>query len=118
TARADDDRIAAGKRAFLEVARVLQSPRCMNCHPSDDRPRVGDDSRPHPQNISRKSVAAGVPCSTCHQNRNSEAIGVDGGPPGAPRWGLAPAEMVFQGRTPTQLCEQLDHGRMTLPQLV
>lgn len=26
------DRAQEGRRMFLEVARVLQSPRCMNCH--------------------------------------------------------------------------------------
>ena len=60
-------------------------------------------------NITRASVEAGLPCSTCHQDRNSEAIGVKGGPPGAPHWSLPPKEtpMVFQGLTATALCEQL-----------
>lgn len=99
----------AGKAAFLDVARVLQSPRCMNCHPSGAAPLQGDNSRPHAMNITRTSVDAGMTCKTCHQERNSEAIGVAGGPPGAPNWGL-PAEdmpLVFQGLTPTRLCEQL-----------
>ncbi len=108
-AQPGDDKIAAGKAAFLDVAKVLQSPRCMNCHPSGDAPLQTDASRPHAQNISRASIAAGLPCSTCHQDRNSEALGIAGGPPGAPKWGLPPAEipMVFQGKTPTALCEQL-----------
>jgi hypothetical protein len=118
------NKVAAGKQAFLEVARVLQSPRCQNCHPTGDRPLQGDQGKPHAQNISRASVAAGLPCSTCHQERNSEAVGVTGGPPGAPRWGLPPAEhpMVFQGKTPTALCEQLKdpkhNGGKTLAQLL
>ena len=63
----------------------------------------------HAMNITRASVAAGVPCTTCHQERNSEAIGVKGGPPGAPRWSLPPKEtpMVFQDKPLTALCEQL-----------
>ena len=50
-----------------------------------------------------------MPCSTCHQNHNSEAIGVADGPPGAPHWNLPPADMpmVFQGKTATQICEQM-----------
>ena len=32
----------AGKKAFLDVARVLQSPRCMNCHPVGDAPLQTD----------------------------------------------------------------------------
>ena len=110
--------VDAGKRAFGDVVRVLQSPRCMNCHPSGDRPLQSDRSLPHAQNVSRLTIAAGVPCATCHQERNSEVVGVAGGPPGAPHWGLPPVDqpMVFQGKTATQLCEQVkdpkqNHGR-------
>lgn len=103
------EKIAAGRKAFVKVARVLQSPRCMNCHPNGDRPLQTDESRPHTMNISRKSVKAGLDCSTCHRNRNSEAYGVEGGPPGAPHWGLPPEDtpMIFEGRTVTELCKQL-----------
>ena len=118
------DQTAAARQAFAWVARVLQSPRCQNCHPSGDRPLQGDQGKPHAQNVSRASAAAGLPCGACHQERNSEAIGVAGGPPGAPRWGLPPAEhpMVFQGKTATALCEQLKdpqhNGGKTLAQLL
>jgi hypothetical protein len=65
--------------------------------------------------ISRQSVEAGLPCSACHQERNSEAVGVAGGPPGAPHWGLPPAKtpMVFQGRSVRALCEQLKEPAAT-----
>lgn len=107
-AQSTDDKVTAGKKAFVEVAKVLQSPRCANCHPADDRPRQGDQAKPHAQNISRKSVEAGVACTTCHQDRNSEeTIGLAGGPPGAPHWGLPPANQVFVGLTPSALCAQL-----------
>ena len=124
-AQAPKDKVAAGKAAFVDVAKVLQSPRCVNCHPSDDRPRQGDAGKVHAQNISRKSVAAGVACTTCHQTRNSEdTIGLAGGPPGAPNWGLPPAEhpMVFQGMSLSALCAQLKdpahNGNKTLAQLL
>ena len=117
-AQPSPDKVAAGKAAFVEVVKVLQSPRCVNCHPSGDRPLQGDDSHVHAQNISRKTIEAGVPCSTCHQVRNAEAAGVVGGPPGAPNWNLPPADMpmVFQGKTATQICEQMkdpkqNHGK-------
>ena len=108
----------AGKAAFGEVVKVLQSPRCQNCHPVGDRPLQGDAGKAHAQNISRLSVMAGMPCSTCHQDHNTD------GPPGAPKWGLPPAEtpMVFQGMTPTNLCEQLKdparNGHRSLAQLL
>src|SRR5689334_23569453 len=34
-------------KAFIEVYKVLMSPRCMNCHPSGDVPLQGDDSHLH-----------------------------------------------------------------------
>jgi hypothetical protein len=112
-AQPEQDRVAAGKAGFVEVVKVLQSPRCVNCHPAGDRPLQGDDSHAHAQNISRKSIAAGMPCSTCHQTHNAETIGVENGPPGAPGWNLPPAEtpMVFQGKTAKQICEQMKDPR-------
>lgn len=113
-----------GKKAFVDVARVLQSPRCMNCHPSGDAPLQTDHATPHKMNITRASVKAGLPCATCHQAHNSETVGVPGGPPGAPGWNLPPADMpmVFQGKTVTELCEQLKdparNGHRTLEQLI
>jgi hypothetical protein len=103
------DQVAAGKRAFVDVARVLQSPRCRNCHPIGDAPLQTDAGKPHAMNISRASVDAGLPCAACHQERNSEAVGVAGGPPGAPKWGLPPKAMpmVFEGKSVPDLCEQL-----------
>jgi hypothetical protein len=99
----------AGKRAFEGVAAVLLSPRCRNCHPAGDRPLQTDAGRPHRLDIQRRSVDAGLPCGACHQERNADALGIAGGPPGAPRWGLPPAAtpMVFEGKTPRALCEQL-----------
>lgn len=98
-----------GARAFTDVARVLQSPRCKNCHPAGDRPLQGDAGRPHAMNISRASVDAGLPCTTCHQVRNVDVLGLLRGPPGAPHWGLPPRDMpmVFEGLSVRALCEQL-----------
>jgi mono/diheme cytochrome c family protein len=109
------DTAEAGKRAFAEIVRVLQSPRCQNCHPAGDRPLQTDAGVPHRMNISRRSADAGLPCGACHQERNSEALGIAGGPPGAPHWGLPPAAtpMVFEGRSPRALCQQLGDPAQT-----
>jgi len=119
------DELAAGRRAFVDVARVLQSPRCRNCHPDGDVPLQTDGGRRHAMNVSRATVAAGVPCSTCHATRNRDATRARAaGPPGAPRWGLPPADMpmVFEGRTVRALCEQLRdparNGRRSLAALL
>lgn len=34
-------------KAFMQVYKVLKSPRCMNCHPAGDVPLQGDDSHLH-----------------------------------------------------------------------
>lgn len=116
---------ALGQAAFVKVAKVLQSPRCMNCHPVGNKPLQGDDSHPHKMNISRASVEAGLACSTCHREKNSEELGAPvGSPPGAPHWSLPPKEtpMIFEGHTPRSLCEQLrdpaQNGNKTLAQLL
>jgi isoquinoline 1-oxidoreductase/isoquinoline 1-oxidoreductase beta subunit len=110
SARADEP--ADGKAAFTTVYKVLMHPRCMNCHPAGDAPLQYDDSRTHGQNVSRRSEKNGLPCSACHREKNGTKPHM---PPGAPNWHLPPAEtpMVFQGRSPRALCEQLKDPRQT-----
>jgi hypothetical protein len=40
---------------FTEIAKVLTHPRCLNCHPRDDRPRQGpaEATRLHQMNVQR-----------------------------------------------------------------
>lgn len=121
----DARQVARAKRAFLDVAWVLKSPRCMNCHPAGDRPLQTDTSRPHAMNISRRSVKNGLQCSACHQTRNAQTLkGQPAGPPGAPHWGLPPEDtpMIFQGKRPDEICAQMrdpaQNGKKTLAQLV
>ena len=111
SASADEAKLD-GKTAFLTVHKVLLHPRCMNCHPTGDAPLQYDDSRVHGQNITRRSEKNGLPCSTCHRAKNGTRPGQ---PPGAPNWHLPPAEtpMIFEGRSPKQLCEQLKEPRLT-----
>jgi hypothetical protein len=92
--------------AFERAATVLRSPRCLNCHPRDDRPTQGDDRHVHVVNVQRGPGNNGVPamrCSTCHQAHNNEALGI----PGAPGWHLAPASMGWVGLTTGELCRTL-----------
>ena len=108
TAAADPD----PKAAFMTLYATLQNPRCMNCHPSGNAPLQYDDSRPHGQAISRLSEKNGLLCSTCHRESNGAKPNM---PPGAPNWHLPPeaTPMVFQGRSPKQLCEQLKDPKQT-----
>jgi hypothetical protein len=96
-------------KAFMEVYKVLMSPRCMNCHPSGDVPLQGDDNKLHTSLPQRGKDGKGIyamKCSNCHQPTNLEGLNK---PPGNPKWHMPPADMkmVFQGRTPHQLALQI-----------
>ena len=100
---------ASPEAAFLDVARVLQSPRCVNCHPNGDAPLQGDDQRVHAMDITRDIERVGLTCQTCHVEKGAGDHDVVGMPPAVKHWSLPPKEtpMVFQGRTPAALCAQL-----------
>lgn len=124
------DSVASAK-AFLEVYKVLMSPRCMNCHPAGDQPLNGDDSHAHAMNVQRGTDGKGLyalKCSNCHQPENTPGMHT---PPGNPKWQLPPSDMkmVFEGKSAHQLALQimdykqnghkdkkqlLEHGRDTL----
>jgi hypothetical protein len=91
---------------FHEAGRVIQHPRCMNCHPRTDRPTQTDAMRPHVPWVSRGPDGAGeatLRCSTCHHTANFAASGV----PGNPKWKLAPLEMAWQGKSLGEICRQM-----------
>src|SRR4030095_8677791 len=111
-------------RAFMDVYKVLMSPRCMNCHPSGDVPLQGDDSHIHTMLPQRGKDGKGIyamKCMNCHQPTNLEGLNK---PPGNPNWHLPPANMKmgFEGRTPNQWANQLINtntkGNKTLQQLI
>jgi len=106
---------------FEEVGKVLQSPRCLNCHPAGDRPTQTDRMRPHTPMAVRGEDGRGAPgmaCTTCHHAANFDQAHV----PGHPQWHLAPLSMAWQGRTLGQICEQIKdrtrNGDKDLPALV
>lgn len=80
-------------QAFRAVASVLTSPRCLNCHSSNDGPLQGDDNHPHAMNVKRGVDGNGSPalhCFACHQTENAKT---PHGPPGAVDWRLPPPSM-------------------------
>jgi hypothetical protein len=100
---------AAALAAFDTVQRVLQHPRCQNCHIPGDAPLQFDEGVPHAQNVHRGPEgkgAAGLPCATCHAAANPPASYGPHAPPGAPNWHLPPPErkMVFIGLSKADLC--------------
>lgn len=91
---------------FAPIATVLNHPRCMNCHPRDERPRQGDDRHVHQQNVVRGPDDLGfvnMRCDSCHRTENNQYSGV----PGAPTWHLAPIGMGWQGLDAASLCTTL-----------
>lgn len=106
---------------FNELGKVLQSPRCLNCHPSGDRPSQGDAMRPHQPPVFRGADGGGLEtmrCTTCHQKANFDP----GRVPGHVPWLLAPREMGWQGRTLAEICVQMSdperNGGKSLADLV
>lgn len=91
---------------FTPIADVLNHPRCMNCHPRDDRPRQGMDRHIHQQNVVRGEDGLGfvnMRCTSCHRDENNTNTGL----PGAPSWHLAPLSMGWQGLGNADLCTTL-----------
>ena len=104
---------------FAEVGKVIQHPRCLNCHPRTDRPTQTDAMRPHmPWVVRGDGIGApGLHCFTCHHAENFDPANV----PGNPKWMLAPPEMAWQGKTLGQICLQLKdkkrNGNRTMAEL-
>jgi hypothetical protein len=109
-APADFDRItdvaARSAAMFTELGKVLTSPRCVNCHPAGDRPRQGDQARPHQPPVFRGADGMGLPamrCSSCHGDANFDPARM----PGHPVWHLAPLEMAWEGKSVGEICMQI-----------
>ncbi|PTQ12916.1 Isoquinoline 1-oxidoreductase subunit [Sphingomonas oleivorans] len=96
---------------FAEVGKVIQHPRCLNCHPAGERPSQGDAMTPHNPWVVRGTDGFGAPgmrCATCHSEANFDPARI----PGAPKWHLAPIEMAWQGKSLGEICRQIkDHRR-------
>lgn len=91
---------------FIEAGRVLQHPRCVNCHPAGNRPAQGMDSHPHQPMVIRGEDGLGaiaMRCTSCHGPANFDP----GKVPGHPQWRIAPIEMAWLGKSLGQICEQI-----------
>jgi hypothetical protein len=98
------DRKERAVSLFVEAGRVLQHPRCLNCHPAGDRPTQGENGHPHEPLVVRGLDglgAIGMRCTTCHGPANFGAV------PGHPLWHLAPVEMAWAGKSLGAICEQI-----------
>jgi hypothetical protein len=103
---------AAALQAFQTVQKVLQHPRCQNCHIPGDAPLQFDDGRVHGQNVRRGRAGLGAPgltCATCHATTNPPVSYGPNMPPGAPGWRLPSPQhkMVFIDLSAAELCRGL-----------
>jgi hypothetical protein len=100
------DKAERSRALFTEAGKVIQSPRCVNCHPATERPTQGDEMRPHLPMVVRgpdDKGAIAMRCTGCHQSANFEPAGV----PGHPLWHVAPLSMAWQGKSLGEICAQI-----------
>ena len=72
------DQVARSIALFREAGKVLQHPRCLNCHPVGDRPTQTDHMTAHRPMVVRGADghgAPGLPCNACHHAANSCRVG-------------------------------------------
>ncbi len=113
---------------FEETGKVLQHPRCLNCHPAGDRPRQGMDMHLHEPPVFRGPAdfgLAGMECNTCHRAENTPVVAQSEtikSIPGNPAWRLAPIEMAWVGKSLGEICRQMKdperNGGKSLDELV
>lgn len=120
------DTAARSRALFDEAAKVITSPRCMNCHPAGDSPTQGNDMRPHAPPVTRGiggDGVAGLTCQACHTQANYTLLAPTSflSIPGHPRWMMAPVAMAWQGKSVRDICLQLKdpqrNGGRTLARL-
>lgn len=110
---------------FEEMGKVLQHPRCLNCHPRTDRPNQGEAGIPHNPPVTRGADGHGAPgleCATCHGPANVAFANGTGSVPGHPEWHLAPRSMAWEGKSLGEICDQIKdrkrNGNKSIAQIV
>ncbi|MET0534317.1 MAG: Isoquinoline 1-oxidoreductase subunit [Steroidobacter sp.] len=90
---------------FQEAGKVIQHPRCVNCHPAGDRP-LQYEGKLHEPPVVRGPDGHGAPameCSNCHHDANYDPSRT----PGHPKWHVAPLSMAWEGKSLASICEQI-----------
>jgi hypothetical protein len=113
---------------FEEAGKVIQHPRCVNCHPAGDQPLQGMQMTVHQPPVSRGEGDIGAPgmmCGACHGEANVEVVGQADtikSIPGHPLWHVAPIEMAWVGKSLGEICQQLKdparNGGKTIEEIV
>ncbi|MEE4454168.1 Isoquinoline 1-oxidoreductase subunit [Novosphingobium resinovorum] len=101
------DRTERSRAMFDEMARVIQHPRCLNCHPATREPLQRDLERHQPA-VSMDKQSRALECQTCHHEHNTPTFaGGIASIPGAHGWKLAPASMSWVGKSRREICQAL-----------
>ena len=119
------DRTVRSIALFTEAGKVLQHPRCLNCHPATRMPTQGEDLHPHIPLVQAGPEGRGtkaLPCSSCHGPQNAATLGTRvKSIPGNDHWALAPASMAWQGLSIAEICVQIKdperNGNRSLAQI-
>jgi hypothetical protein len=110
------DERARSEALFTEAGKVIQNPRCMNCHPATRRPTQGDELHVHLPPMQAGPAGHGVPglaCKACHGDANfATRVTSIASIPGHPQWSVAPASMAWQGKSLGEICVQLKDGAL------
>lgn len=105
------DPAARSAAIFVEASKVIQGPRCLNCHPSARVPTQGEDLHTHVPYLNAAQSGMGqrgIKCIACHQAANVSTQGSSiASIPGHPKWHLAPASMAWQGKSLEEICRQI-----------
>jgi mono/diheme cytochrome c family protein len=122
------DETARSVALFTEAGKVIEHPRCLNCHPVDNVPTQGMDMHPHEPPVVRGEAdmgAAGMMCSTCHGPENVRVVAQADtlkSIPGNATWHLAPISMAWAGKSLGEICTQIKdperNGGMSLDAIV
>ncbi len=92
--------------AYTTMMSVISHPRCVNCHPSNNVPKRGENKTPHPygrDGATSKLSFDTLLCASCHKEKNDDYAGQ----PGAPHWGLAPQSMAWEGLTRAEIAASM-----------
>jgi hypothetical protein len=93
---------SSNEENFNKMMMVITHKRCVNCHPSDNVPKQGEDSHPHYFGMSRGEGSLGFEATngkTCYQDENNDFSGV----PDTPEWSLALASRKWEGLSSVEI---------------
>src|SRR5277367_4456622 len=104
------NRVERSRAIFHDIGKLIEHPRCMNCHPAGDHPLQGSDHHEHMPSVWRGDTGhLATNCFGCHTEKNvtlHEAASYKS-IPGNPRWDVAPLSMAWEGKPLGEICRQL-----------